>query len=232
MPFGAQPTHRLAASEFLAKALNLSDPPRSISSDLVALREEDPDSVFSIEMDSSVGGTAFLAYVYALAEPDADGALGSARYQAGVQTLQLAADRDTPGPRLVAHAVSTEYGFILATTPSTWRALNDESASGGNPADTLAPSDASHDDGRTGGAERLLKSLHDANDHAGSWLAAIRAAADSDSAEDLTFTEEETALALHVLDGANVQHILTALNVLVASAQQQAGRAVVEEEGP
>jgi hypothetical protein len=47
----------------------------------------------------------------------------------GLATLQQAARLATPGPRAVAHADDDVFGFILATTPGTYRALTGEAPS-------------------------------------------------------------------------------------------------------
>lgn len=220
----------LVASSFLAQALDLSDDPALIAPELAALKEDSNASIYSVQLDSSIGSAAFLVYVYLLQETDADGSTGQTHYEAGLSTLQQAADRDTPGPRMVAHADTDAYGFILATTPATWRALHGEEALQVEAtADDLPDIDVSPD-ARASVAEDLHRAIHEANDHASKWLAAVRKAGAGTEGDELQFTEEETALALFVLDNANVQPMLTALNLLVTSAQNQAGTMITTDQ--
>ena len=216
----------LAAASFLTQALELNEAPSSIAPELVSLKEDANTAIYSVELDSSVGTAAFLVYVYALQESDAEGSSGTDLYHEGLATLQQAADRDTPGPRMVAHADTDEVGFILATTPATWRALQGEETSSFVATEADLPSIEMSPEQRASVAEDLHRALKEANDQATSWLAAIRSAGASTDADELEFTEEETALALFLLDSANVTPMLTALNVLVTSAQEQAGRMI------
>lgn len=225
-------SRKIAASTFLGQALGLAEKPDSIASDLVTVKESANASVYSVELDSSVGTAAFLVYVFLLGETDADDVSGQSLYDDGLHALQLAADRDTPGPRTVAHAMTDKFGFILATTPATWRALNGEPVPGNEATDDDLPVTPSAEEARTSGAEDLHRALREANDHARSWLTAIRRAGFDVADERLEFTEEETALALFVLDSANVQHLLSALNVLVTSAQAQATSVMEDSEPP
>jgi hypothetical protein len=212
----------LAAGSFLAQALELTDDPAAIASEMTPISDEINTAVYSVELDSSIGAAAFLVYVYALDVANADGTTGAELYRRGMETLQRAADRDTPGPRLVANAETDTIAFILATTPATWRKLQGDSpAIVATEADLPATGMSLQQ--RASVAEELHRSLKEANDHARSWLGAVRAAG-SNGDEEIEFTEEETALALHVLDEANVTPLLTALNLLIASAQEQAGK--------
>lgn len=212
----------LAAASFLAQALELSDDPAAIASELTEISETANTAVFSVELDSSIGAAAFLVYVYALEEAGDDGeGSGAEVYSQAMETLARAAERDTPGPRLVANAEGDKVAFILATTPATWRRLQgEEPAVVATEADL--PSTSVSIEQRASLAEDLHRSLRETNDHARSWLAAVRAAQSDDS--QLPLSEAETALALHVLDEANVGSLLTALNLLITSAQEQAGK--------
>jgi len=84
-------------------------------------------------------------------------------------------------------------------------------------------------------ARDLLESLRNANQQATDWLAAIQIASQSDvdgkeAIDDLlAFTEEETELALYLLDDESIGNLLRALNLLVASAQQQAAQGLVRD---
>lgn len=229
-----QPTNpgplALAAATFLTQALELSDNPAMIAPELTSLKEDANASIYSVELDSSIGVAAFLVYVYAMEESDGEGTSGKELYEAGLTTLQQAADRDTPGPRMVAHADSEAFGFILATTPATWRALQGEEAPSMVATEADLPMIEMSVEQRASVAEDLHRSLREANDHAKTWLGAIRKAGANADDDTLSFTEEETALALFVLDNANVQPMLTALNLLVTSAQEQAGKMITTSQ--
>jgi hypothetical protein len=218
----------LAAASFLAQALDLGDDPAAIATELTPVADRDTSAIFSVELDSSIGAAAFLVYVYVLADTDGEGTTGAELYQRGVATLEQAAARDTPGPRLVANAETDTVAFILATTPATWRRLQgDEPTMVATEADL--PATGMSIQQRASLAEDLHRSLKEANEHARGWLGAIRAAGASGDGVDIAFTEEETALALHVLDEANVTPLLTALNLLIASAQEQAGKVLSQQ---
>lgn len=219
----------LAAASFLTQALELSEEPATIVPELTTIKEELNVAIYSVELDSSIGNAAFLVYVYALQDSDEDGMSGADLYQAGLTTLRQAAARDTPGPRLVAHADTDTVGFILATTPATWRRLQGEEPSLIATEADLPQTEMSTEQ-RASVAEDLHRALKEANDHARTWLAAIRAAGKNATEDDLAFTEAETALALFVLDNANVSPLLNALNVLVTSAQEQAGRMITTNQ--
>lgn len=215
----------LGAASFLTQALEINEDPTTIVPELTVIKEDDNAAIYSVELDSSIGSAAFLVYVFALQESDGEGKTGAELYHAGLTTLHQAAERDTPGPRLVAHADTETAGFILATTPATWRRLQGEEPA---PIATEAdlPQTAMSEEQRAAVAEDLHRTLNEANGHARSWLAAIRSAGASTEGDELTFTEAETALALFVLDNTNVSPMLTALNLLVTSAQEQAGKLI------
>ena len=216
----------LAAGSFLAQALELSDDPAAIAGELTEISDTGVAAVFSVELDSSIGAAAFLVYVYALELAGDDEQTGADLYRQAMATLEQAAARDTPGPRLVATAETEQVAFILATTPATWRRLQGEEPVVEATQEDLLATDTTVRN-RASLAEDLHRTLREANEHARAWLAAIRAAGTDDAA--LAFTEEETALALHVLDEANVAPLLRALNLLIASAQEQAGQVLAQE---
>jgi hypothetical protein len=221
----------LAAGSFLAQALELSDDPADIAAELTELEHTGASAIYSVELDSSIGSAAFLVYVYALDAAGADDRTGADLYQQAMTTLEQAAARDTPGPRMVANAETDAVAFILATTPATWRRLQgEESSLIATEADLPATGVSIQQ--RAELAEDLQRSLREANEHARGWLAAIRAAGASGADDEVAFSEAETALALHVLDEANVTPLLTALNLLVTAAQDQAGRALAGKPDP
>ena len=132
-----------------------------------------------------------------------------------------------PGPRALAHAESGDYGYILATTPGTYRALVGDADTGApwRPpnADLLSIQDAQRI--RSESAERLLAALKTANEQATQWLEAIRLASQAEATgidEVLEFNERETELALYLLDEQSIGNLLQALNLLVATAQDHA----------
>lgn len=225
---------RQVAATFLGEVLDIADA-AMLADDLSAIKRDANASIYTIQLDSSVGPAAFLVYAYQLHERGGDGHTGQELFENGLATLQQAAQRATPGPRAVAHAEDGTYGFILATTPGTYRALTGEAPSGGEleatPADLLPVDDAARI--RSELAQELLASLKQANQQATDWLRAIQSveAAGSGSNDDLlAFTSDETELALYLLDDNSIGSLLNALNLLVTSAQQGAS-AVLEQEG-
>ena len=67
-----------------------------------------------------------MIYHYELNTEDNEGRPGIELFQSDLRTLERAATLNTPGPRIVAHAVTDDEAFILATTPATHRALLSE----------------------------------------------------------------------------------------------------------
>jgi len=218
------------AATFLGQVLGIAETPDYLASDLSPIKRDANASIFTIQLDSSVGPAAFLVYAYVLDQRGGDGRTGKELFDSGLVTLQQAAQRAAPGPRAVAHAETDALGFILATTPGTYRALTGEAEPhDAGEADTTdpIPFEASAE-ARSEIAQELLRALRSANQHATDWLAAIQVASQSDIDDDdviddlLAFTEEETELALYLLDDESIGNLLRALNLLVASAQQQA----------
>ena len=222
-----------AAASFLGQVLGLDEAPAELENDLSAIRRDVNSAVYSIQLESSVGPAAFLVYAYALEGRGGDGRTGRESFDAGLETLQQAAINNSAGPRAVAHAETGEFGFILATTPGTYRALMGESSSAtGNLEATVAdlPPTADLERLRSETAEELQKLLTQANRQAADWLAAIQGSgqrSDDDDNEDfIEFTERETELALFLLDEESIGSLLRALNLLVATAQEQANAAL------
>lgn len=116
-----------AAASFLARVLGLESSPNALAElreDLSAIKRDHNAAIYTVQLDSSVGPAAFLVYAFLLDARGGDGKTGREMYEAGVRTLEEAAERNSPGPRAVANAETDDYGFILATTPGTYRALN------------------------------------------------------------------------------------------------------------
>jgi hypothetical protein len=222
----------LAAAAFLNQVLDLDDDPSTLANDLSAIKRDQNASIFTIQLESSVGMAAFLVYIYILDTTGGDGRTGKELFDAGLETLQQAAARNTPGPRAVAHAESDVHGFILATTPGTYRALTGNTSTESlEPAPEDLPATANTDETRSEAAEALLTLLRDANEQSRTWLQAIQVASRRETEEGgeadlITFTEAETELALFLLDDASIGDLLRTLNVLVATAQQQTAEAV------
>jgi hypothetical protein len=115
----------------------------------------------------------------------------------------------------MAHAVTDDEAFILATTPATHRALT------GAPTDA-APADVpeeKRDKVRKETAANLLRLLSEANAQARDWLAAMQLSGESATTDQIDFHPEETGLALFLLDESNIRQLLQVLNVMVQSAR-------------
>ena len=222
-----------AAAEFLGRVLDLEEEPTALADDLSLIKRDVNASIFTIQLESTVGPAAFLVYTYVLDQTGGDGHTGRELYDAGLETLQLAAERDTPGPRALAHAESGAFAFVLATTPGTYRTLAGEQEPPGvepTPADMIATEEVEKT--RSEQAEELLKVLKQANEHATAWLQAVQTASGGQGAsgEFIAFTPEETELALFLLDNESIGNLLQSLNVLVSTAQQQATSAMEDTE--
>lgn len=225
----------LATAQFLIQALDLVDAPDEIAADLSPMKRDANAAISSIQLETSVGLAGFLVYTYVLERIGGDGKTGRELFDAGLHTLQLAATRNTPGPRPVAHADTDEYGFILATAPGTWRALMGHTSTQGieaQPDDALTLTNTENI--RADAASELFDLLQKANQQALTWLNALQAA--SRQAHDdpehgvIAFTEPETELALFLLDDESVGALLRTMNLLVATAQDQAAAAMSPDD--
>ena len=230
-------TLAMASAAFLAQVLDLEDDPAILTDDLAAIKRDQNAAIYTIQLESSVGPAAFLVYTYVLDATGGDGHTGRELFDAGLATLQQAAARNTPGPRAVAHAETDEHGFILATTPGTYRALAGEAPPALEPQPADLPSTEDTERIRSEAAEELLRLLQEANAHARTWISAIQSAGASegpigDDVDDLIeFTETETELALFLLDDASIGDLLRSLNMLVSTAQQRAAEAIQGDDG-
>jgi hypothetical protein len=219
---------KLAA--FVVQALDLEDDPAALAGEFVALKRDANAGISSIELDSSIGPAAFLVYHYLLDVSDEKGRLGRALFDADLATLQRTAARETPGPRILAHATTGDEAYVLATTPASYRALtgmpalDDLRATGTD----LSPGADTADLRRTTAGE-LLRLLRESDTQAADWLRAVRTEGRSASeAEELplVFNEEETALALFLLDERSIGNLLQVLNVVLTSARRQTAEAL------
>jgi hypothetical protein len=221
------------AAAFLAQVVGLDRDREAVdelAADLGAIKRDVNAAIYTIQLDSNIGPAAFLVYAYLLDERGGDGQTGRELYEAGMATLAEAAHRASPGPRAVAHAETSVAGFILATTPGTYRALQGESfpIDAPTPREGLEPSadepsSTAIDHQRADAAIALLSLLRDANQTATDWLTAIQMAGVSDpNGDDLVeFNDDETALALFLLDDRSIGDLLKTLNLIVSAAQQQ-----------
>ncbi len=223
-----------ATAQFLVQALDLEDAPADIARDLSPMKRDANAAISSISLETSIGLAGFLVYTYVLNRTGADGHTGQELFDSGLETLQLAASRNTPGPRPMAHANTDEYGFILATAPGTYRALMGQTSTAAIEAqaeDVLTT--ANTEQLRSDTATELFDLLQKANAQAQAWLAAIQAASrqaeEADDAAMIAFTDAETELAIFLLDDDSVGALLRAMNLLVATAQDQAAQ-VMEQD--
>lgn len=229
------PTDQLTrgAAAFLAQVVGLDRDREAIeelAADLGAIKRDANAAIYTIQLDSNIGPAAFLVYAYLLDERGGDGQTGRDLYEAGMATLAEAAHRDSPGPRAVAHAETGMAGFILATTPGTYRALQGESFPLNEPVvpespepEPGMPSREEIDQQRADTAIALLSLLRDANQTATDWLTALQMAGASEpnGEELIEFNDDETALALFLLDEQSIGDLLKTLNLIVSAAQQQ-----------
>jgi len=121
---------------------------------------------------------------------------------------------------------------VLATTPATFRALSGAPPLADIEATTadLLPGAESAETRRTAAAD-LLRLLREADIRAADWLRAIRAEGrltpgDSEAADFLLFNEDESALALFLLDERSIGNLLRVLNLLISAARRQAADAL------
>lgn len=222
--------YTMKAAAFVAQALELTEAPEDLAPHVLALKRDVNAGISTIELESSVGPAAFLVYHYLLSISDSEGRTGQALFEADLATLERAAAHDAPGPRLLAHAQAGDEAYILATTPATYRMLTGEaepSSLEATEADLLPGSETERI--RREAAFDLLRLLQDAENRASAWLRAIRAEGRLQQASDapdlLTFNEEETALALFLLDERSIANLLRVLNLMLRSAQAQAQQA-------
>ncbi|MEZ4507115.1 MAG: hypothetical protein R2848_15010 [Thermomicrobiales bacterium] len=204
---------RLAA--FVNEALELDEDPAELAMEILAFKRDSNAGISTIELESSIGVAAFLIYHYELNTPDDEGRQGSELFQSDLRTLERAATLNTPGPRILAHAVTDEEAYILATTPATHRALT------GAGSDETAPPIPleQRDEIRKETAANLLQLLTEANAQARDWLAAMQLSGEATTTEQVDFHPEETGLALFLLDENNIRQLLQVLNLMVQTAR-------------
>ncbi|HET8523945.1 MAG TPA: hypothetical protein VFL82_11960 [Thermomicrobiales bacterium] len=220
---------RLRLAGFLIQALSLDEDAAPLATEITPLKRDVNAGISTVELTSSVGDVAFLLYHYTLSQPNEQGQTGRTLFETDLATLEQAATRDVPGPRLMAHATTDTEAYILATTPAAHRALTGQA-----PLDEVTdleakpahlPLGADLDETRRTAAGELLRLLRDANTQATTWLAAIEASEQSQESGTVPFTEEETALTLFLLDERNVQNLLQTLNRLIRIAKERSASA-------
>ena len=215
------------AAAFLTQALELDLDPETIGQDLTVVSAEGDVTTYATELEASFGSAAFLIYVYQYIDP-AFGGKGRSGYEAAIETLQTAAARNTPGPRLLANGESGTEGFLLATTPATYRLMTGTAEPAPEAAVEL-PTGVAVAEIRRDSAQALLTHLKAANTAAAQWLAAIQdgnagsVSADADP-EMVAFNEDETELALFLLDDRSIQSALKAVNLFITAARDAAAR--------
>lgn len=216
----------LSAAAFLIQALDLDQEPSDIVDDLAVVHTEDGITTFATELEASFGSAAFLVYVYDFTSTSGGGDVHT-RYRTDIDTLQTAAARDAPGPRLLANGDGEHDGFILATTPATYRVMT--GADSGQDHREVVPHPAELDPAATrrDAAIDLLNHLRAANLAAASWLAALRAdgsmvqsSVNGDDSDTVEFNEAETELALFLLDDRRIEHVLRAVSLFIAAARR------------
>ena len=216
---------RLRAAAFFHEALGSDVDPVELEPELVVLKIDAVARIYSVEVDSSVGPAAFLIYQYQLSARTREEKTGHDVFRSDLETLEVAAERETPGPRILAHATADDEGYILATTPSTYRALMGDAALEeitASEQDLLPSGDAL--EARKQSADELLRLLKLANDQAKRWFAAVRSEGQiGNVSEELEFFQEESALALFLIDETSVQELLRLLSVMVSAAQRRPG---------
>lgn len=218
------PDRALRAAAFLTEVLELDLDPVAIAEDLVIVNDEVGVTTYAAELEASFGPAAFLIYVYDLAPHDGGGAIRD-RYESDIATLQTAAERDAPGPRLLANGEGDAEAFLLATTPATFRLLAGEAFAPDTEPPIMLHPDADAAALRRDAATELLTHLRAANLAAGTWLAALQAdggGADENDEETIEFNEEETELALYLLDDRGIQNVLRAINLFITAARSAA----------
>jgi hypothetical protein len=216
----------IKVAAFLTQALDLDDDPAQLAAEVVTLKRDPNAGISTVELESSIGPTAFLIYDYQLDKFNKELKSGQALFDADLKTLERAAEVDSPGPRILAHAIAGDEAFILATTPAVHRALTGQGAAPeleATEADLLPGPETQRM--REEAANELLRLLREADDQAARWLRAIQAEGrltDGSADEFVEFSEAEAALALYLIDERSIQHLLKALNLFVSSAKSQA----------
>ncbi len=218
------PNTRQRLAEFLRQALDLTEEANALASEIVPFKQDTNAGIYSIELESSVGVAPFLIYHYLLESTNAEHRTGRELFEVDLKTLERAATIDSPGPRIMAHALAGDEAFILATTPATHRVLTGQDTDSGLHSDEIQTGASTSGPIRHEAATKLVEALVDANQLAAAWLAAIRSddpgeTSPSPGTDFIEFNEAETALALYVLDDRSIKDLLAVLNLMIESAR-------------
>ncbi|MGI8477217.1 MAG: hypothetical protein ACR2OO_12720 [Thermomicrobiales bacterium] len=221
--------YSLKVATFVVEALELEADPAKIADTVGALKRDVNAGISTLELQSASGPAAFLIYHYVLETVNAKGRSGRQLFETDLATLERATAQNTPGPRVLAHIVDRGEAYVLATTPDVFRSLT------GIGEDDIEASEADLPPGpatvaaRNEAADALLRLLREADASAAAWLRAIRSEGRlraEDGGERIDFSDEESALALFLLDNRSIHNLLQVLNVMIASAREQAAEAL------
>ncbi len=201
----------LKAAAFVIQVLELEADPVEMAGAMSPLKRGPAGGITAVELSSSGGATPFLIYHYRL------GSAGASPFEADVATMEQAERLGTPGPRIIASASGGTEAYILATTPHVQRMLAGEPARDAPPLPDVAAAERRRHE--TPG--NLINAIRTANGLAAEWLAALRVAAEQSGDAELTFTDEESALTLYLLDDASAGDLLRALNLALSAARGQ-----------
>lgn len=201
----------LKAAAFVIQVLELEAAPAELAGAMSPLKREPAGGITAIELSSSGGATPFLIYHYAVS------ATAASPFDADVATMEQAERLGTPGPRIIASASGDTEAYILATTPDVQRMLAGQAPRPG----PALPDAATAERRRHQTPGKLIDAIRMANGLAAEWLGALKVAAEQGSGADLTFTDEESALALYLLDEASAGDLLRALNLALSAARGQ-----------
>ena len=216
----------LKIAAFVAGALEIETDPATMADEVVALKRDANAGISSIELQSASGPAPFLVYHYVLEEVGAEGKTGQELFDQDLATLTRATEQNTPGPRILAHAMAEGEAYVLATTPEVFRALTGTEPPVDEPDGPPIPSGKAASAIRKRSADNLLKFLRQADSAASNWLRAIKA-----EGEEVMLSAEESALALFLIDKDSIKNMLLAINILIETAQEQATKTMKRGNG-
>lgn len=220
--------YALKIATFVASALELDIAAAEMASEVIALKRDANAGISTIELQSADGAAPFLIYHYVLNEPNDEGRTGQDLFDQDLATLTRATERNTPGPRILAHAIADGEAYVLATTPEVFRALTGvEPPEESSPEPPMQPGPAAVA-ARKSAAGNLMRLLQEADAEASTWLRAIRATSESGGASE--FEAEESALALFLLDSKSIKNVLNVMSILLENAQEQATKVMKNGE--
>lgn len=216
----------LKIAAFVAGALEIATDPAVMADEVVALKRDANAGISTIELQSANGPAPFLVYHYVLNATGEEGKTGQELFDQDLATLTRASEQNTPGPRILAHAVAEGEAYVLATTPEVFQALTGVEPAAEQPEPPPIKAGTASVAIRKRSADNLLKFLRQADAEASNWLRAIKA-----EGEEVTLSAEESALALFLIDKNSIKNMLLAINVLIENAHDQATHAVKPGDG-